>query len=420
MYKTTASAKSAYKAEIEVALVDGGKQTRFKQENVEYIMIEHRYEAYIIPIIYISIAVTADTRAEIINKKETAKMYLCIKKYNAYSGTSLKKKYIEGQFTYILPNINPEYSKDLSENNDNVDSDYTSITIGLLSMDIMNDVRKAFGGTFKGIDQLTMLSQALAGSKTIMKYPSRNKSYGSIMVPAITSRKDYIKWIFDKDPFYSTEYLYFHDFETSYLLDRTGVAVDGNDGQFTDVLYDIEDMTSWDAYNEGMQIVDGTYFFYIHPSYTNIGADASTEKIVNEVVAVEDDKNTNISLDINTSAGSTTKQRYVRMDSEEATVFKNTIESNQNVLELAKDNIDSRFITPNKCFMVCNYETYKAYDGRYILISKQEVIQGKAKDFACVVTARLRRIGDIQDIGSVLKKKRTVANSKTTQTSAKA
>lgn len=413
------AAKQAYKCKIEVAFVSGSESISIKQEKVIYIIIEHMYEAYIMPIIYISMSVESDIRARMIDEKDTAKLYLRIQKYDAYSSTSLSKDYIKGQFTYFLPSVTPEYSRDLSDKNSNVDSNYATITIGLLDMDIMNSIRKTFGGILKNVDQQTLIYMGLEDTTAVIKTPTYNAMYDNIIVPSLTSRKDFLRFVYDKDPFYDTEYLYFIDFTTSYLLDRTGEAVPANDGQLSDILIDIEAVDNYDSYNEGMEIRDGAYFFYINPANTNVGTNETTEKVANQIIATNADNVTEIDLNINKSAGSTTKQKFERMDPEAAVVYKNAIESSQVVLELAKENIDSRYITPNKSIAVSNYSEYTAYNGRYVLVSKREVIQGASKDFASLVTFRIRQLGNIQQIGSVVKKQPKVFSTKMTRSTAK-
>ncbi len=412
------ASKQAYKCKVELTFM-GSQNIPIKQEKLVYIIIEHMYESYIMPVIYLSISIDSDLRAMLIDEKDTAKMFLRIQKYDAYSGTSLSKDYIKGQFTYFMSSLTPEYSRDLSDKNSNVDSNYSTITIGLLDMNIMNTVRKTFGGIVKNIDQQTLIYMGLEDTNAVIKTPPYNAVYESLIIPSITSRKDFLRFVYDKDPFYDTEYLYFIDFDKSYLLDRTGEAVSANDGQLNDILIDIEAVDNWNAYNEGMEIRNNAYFFYINPANTNVGNNATTEKVANQIISANDKGTMSVDLSINKAAGSTTKQRFERMDPEQAIVYKNAIESSEIVLELAKDNIDSRFITPNKAIGVSNYSEYSAYNGRYVLVSKREIIQGASKDFASLVTFRIRRLGNIQQIGSIIKKVPIASTSKTTSTSAR-
>ena len=407
------STRQAYKTEVEVAF-NGSEYFDIDPSKVIYIVIEHMYEDRVMPVIYICISMDTDLYSTILDEKDSAKIFLRIQKYNAYSNTSLSKDYIKGEFSYFLSSTMPEYSKDLSDYNTNVDSNYKTIVIGLLDMAIMNTLRKTFGGdgTKKGIDQHTLVYEAVEDTKIVMKTPDYNLVYDNLYIPPITSRKAMLEFIFDTDPFYDTEFMYFIDFDVSYLLDRTGEAVSAGDGQLDDVIIDVQAVTMEEAYNEGMEERNGSYYININPANTNVSMDVGTDKIHNQLVAASADGAETMDLDINRNVDSDTKQTFRRLSESSAIVYKNAIETSQVCIELVKENIDPRYITPNKCFSINNYEGYDEYNGKYLLLYKKEVIQGATSDFASMLTIGVKKLGNIQKIGK--------ATSKASQISTKA
>lgn len=396
------AATQAYKTKIEIAFV-GSSYIKMESNKIVYMLIEHMYEKREMPIIYVSLSIESDLYSTLINEKDSAKIYLRIQKFDAYSETSLCKDYIKGQFTYFLPSITPEYSKDLSDYNSNVDSAFKIVTIGLMDMTIVNTLRKTFGGSgsLKNIDQHSLVYSAVEDTKIIMKTPIYNAKYDDIYIPPMTSRKAMLDFIFAKDPFYDTEFLYFIDFNTSYLLDKSGQAISGNDGQYNDIIFDIKAVTSREAYNEGMEIKNGSYYFYINPANANVSSNNGAEKIANQLVIGNETKTSIMDLNINNNVDSTTKQTFRRMDESGAIVYKNSVESSQLCLELVKENVDASFITPNKTITVNNYEGYSEYNGKYILLYKKEVIRGAAGEFISAVTVGIKKLGNVQKIGKV-------------------
>lgn len=392
--------KQAYKTKVQLAFV-GSQYVEIEPSKIIYVIIEHMYEERVMPVIYISISINAELYTMLIDEKKTAKMFLRIQKYDVYSSTSLSKDYIKNQFTYFLSSATPEYSKDLSDKNSNVDSNYKTIVIGLLDMNIMNELRITFGGQgpLKNIDQHTLIYKAIEDTKIVLKDPVYNIMYESLYVPPLNSRKAMLEYIFDQDPFYDTEFMYFMDFNTSYLLDRSGEAVSANDGQLDDIIIDVKSVTMEEAYNEGMEIRNGSYYFFINPANTNVSMDMGSEKVANQLIAGDEDATTIVDVEMNMVMDSTTKQTFRRMEENTAVVYKNAIQAAQVCMEMVKENIDARYITPNKSIFINNYEGYSEYNGRYNLLYKKEVIQGVNDEFVSIVTIGVKKIGNIQKIG---------------------
>jgi hypothetical protein len=410
------ASKQAYKTKIDIAF-SGSTYIQMNADKLKYIVIEHMYVDRVMPVIYMSISVESDLYDKIYQEKNSAKIYLRVQRVDAYSNTSLYKDYINDQFTYILPSSSAEYSKRLNEANQNVDSSFRTLTIGLMSMEIMNALRKTFGGFLKNIDQYSLVYKAIEDTKIVLKTPSYNIKYNNIYVPPMSSRNEMLKFIFSIDPFYDTEFMYFIDFNTSYLLDMTGEAVDANDGQYTDIIIDVRSFTDSNAYNEGMEVRNGSYYFYINPASSKPYYDSGTENIANQIVAGDfDDGTTVVDLNINKNSQVTTKQIFERLEQSQSIVYKNAIESSQLCFEMYKENIDSRYITPNKTYNITNYEGYDEYSGRYVLLYKKEIIHGASSDFTSVTTFGLKRVGNIQTIGyeTISNSQNKLANSKTT------
>lgn len=387
--------RQAYNATVELAFDYNGQRENIESEKIVYVMIEHDYETQVLPIIYISLSVTNDLYTKIVKYKDSAKFYLNITRTNKNSIASLSKKSITGSFNYIPSTTNPNFQEDLTSGDDFLDNSYKRIMLGLVSIELTNKLRKSFNGFYNNIDQRTLIAMALEGTNCIIENVAYNKVYDSIVIPPISSRYQLLKYIFDKDNFYDTNFRYFMDFEKSYLVSKRGDAIDGGDGQLSSIIVDIRSVTEDEAYYDGIEIRNGAYYIYINPSNSNVTLNEGTEKVANQIISVNDDAPVQqLDLNINNSEGSDTKQMFVRTDN--AALYKNELETDTIITEIMKQHIDGSPFTPNKCIVVNNYGEYNKYNGKYLMIYKREFYKCIAGEFVMSCNVGLKKIGNIQ------------------------
>lgn len=420
-------AREAYKAKLQISFILNNQTTEIGEKLVKYIMIENLYESRFMPVIYVSLSLGNELYTKIVENEKAGKIYLCIQKYNAYSGSALYKDYIKGQFTYILSTSNPNYSEELVGEDDQADAAYRTVTIALMSMELLNLSKTSFNGVYGNIDENTIIMKAMEGMPAVIKKPKYNPTFDTIMIPAMNSKKKLLKYIFQKCPFYDTNYMFFMDFNKAYLLDLTGESCPANDGQLNSIIIDIRKVTAEESYYEGMEVKNGAYALYVNPGQTNISENKGQDKVSNQFVFVEDTGAVDyVDLNINNHVDSDLKQSFKRGGN--AKLYKNIAESNTVIIEMTKDNIDGSMITPNKEFYINNYEDYADYNGKYTLLYKKEIITNNNGSFGLSVCFALRKVGNIVALGdqvaisaskksaSPRHKYSTKGNSKTTST----
>lgn len=389
--------QKAYKCNIECKFIKDDKETPISQTLVKYLMIENLYESRYMPVIYLSMAVSNDLYSEILESSKVAKIYLRLSLENVYSRSAISKRYIEGQFTYIMANNNPNYTQ-VIDTESNVDRNYKQITIGLISMEIMNKMKMSYNGIFNEIDQNTLILKALQGLNATVKKPLYNPEFGTIVIPALNSKPKLISYLFDQCPFYDTNYMFFADFNKTYLIDLSGDYCDGGDGDLETVLINVNKVTVEDAYLSGLRTENGAYVIDMNPVRTNVSENTGLDKVANQQVWIGDTGKIDfVDLDVNNNADSTVKQTFHR--GMNAILNKNIAESNTVIIELAKDNLFTDVITPNKKFMINNYADYADYNGDYTLLYKKEVIQNVNGEFGVSTSLGLRKVGNITSIG---------------------
>ena len=383
---------STYRHNVSISFLLKNQVTEINPNHVKYIVIENNYETTYMPVIYVSMSINRDLYKLIMNSEKNGKIYLRIDKYNEYSQNKLYKKYIEGQFTYITSNNNPNYAEDLSSSG-NGDDIYVTINLALMSMDILNKEKRSFNGVYKDIDQGTLILKAFEEVESVIAPLKFNPHYKTIMIPPVGSIHKYLYYLYDMCPFYDTNYMFFMDFNRTYLLDYSGDYCPCRDHQKKTVILDINSVLSEKAYYDGLEEDDEEYHVYINPSNSTIGLNKHSDKIVNQLVYVDDEGDKQfVDINVNAAPDSAVKQNFIR--GEHAKLFMNIMNSSAEGVEVLKEGLDSSIITPNKMFIVNNTKDHSC-DGKYTLISKKEVIRNVSGAFHNAVSIGLRKVGVI-------------------------
>lgn len=381
---------STYRHNVSISFILRNQVTQINPNYVKYIIIDSNYEEIPMPVIYISLSVQKTIYKEIINNESEGKIYLRIDKYNDYSQNKLFKKYLEGQFTYITSNNNPNYSEDLSSS-DNTTDIYVTLNLALMSMDILNKEKRSFNGIFKDIDQGTLILKAFEDIETVISPLKFNPHYNTIMIPPVSSIHKYLYYLYDMCPFYDTNYMFFMDFDRTYLLDYSGDYCPARDNQKENVIVDINSVLNDKAYYEGIEERENEYYLYINPAYSTIGLNKHSDKISNQLVFIDDEGDIQkVDINVNPAADSAVKQSFIR--GEHAKLYMNVMNSTAEGLEVMKEGLDSSILTPNKCFIVNNTKD-KSVNGRYVLVRKQEVIRNVSGSFKNSISLGLRKVG---------------------------
>ena len=343
---------------------------KIESQRISYLMIEHMYEnIHILPVVYICLNVSSDMYSEIVGTTETSKFHVVVKKKNALSNTSIYRKVLDDEFTYVTSSNSANYADTL--NRGSADS-YKNIMIGLVSTDMSNKLRKNYNAIYNDIFTEDLINLALDGLGTIVKAPLKhNSKFGSILVPPISSRYKLLEYIRQKSPFYDSNYTFYMDFDKTYLIPKNGQPIsDGSKPDTANII--IKNFTSEDAYKDGYTIVNGAYVMNINATDTSMIINNSASKVTNNVIGYSDyySEAQDFNIDNNNTVDNTTKTTFVR--SNNAAELRNELENNSVLIQLMKQNVDGDIFTPNMCFNVTNYGDYSKYDGRYYLSFKRD------------------------------------------------
>lgn len=393
-----------------------------KQEFIKYIVIENVYTNRIMPVIYVSMSVTAKMYNDIYTaqnkkqegKKSTARFVLSIQRFNklvknAKFVTSLQDE----DFDFIISNENPNYETEIEEADRDADVAFKTITVALLSINLLNAIRTErnpdgsviVSGVFGNIDMNTLIGKVFEGIsenniKCVIKVPSHNTEFkdGSLIIPPMNSRNQVLKYLFDRAPFYNTPYTFFLDFGRAYLLDREQNGVKVKDNTYHDVKFFVKEVYKYESYKEGITKENKNYIVYINPARAVIKPNRKQDKVTNKIVTV--DENAQVEeVDIDKNKNEDTDKRYAFKRGGNALLYKNIANSNQVEIVLVKTDIDASIFTPNKRYYISLYGKYAKYNGFYTMTFRKEVLYNNSGQYKANVEFGFKNIGDIEDIG---------------------
>lgn len=414
----------AHRYNITLSYNNNGVNTKIDPNFIRYLVIENLYHERNLPVIYMSLSVNTDLYKNIHDNEATGKFILKIDRFNIFSNLPLYQDSINGDFSYVMSNNNPENMEDLSGAPDNANDNYKIITVGLLSMSLMNasraqkDTRNGIlvSGMLGKIDSNTLINCVFEGLSdyhlyTAIKIPTHNIEYESINIPVMNSRAEILNYFYDKDPFYDTLFTFFIDFGRAYLLDQVPGGMQINDNTDHNILFKIGKVTDPNSYSEGMTSSNGMTIVHVNPNDVIATPNKGQDKVSNKLVTI-DEKFTvdSVDLDINKTEGSDPKYLFKRGGN--AMLYKNIMESNTVNITLAKSNLDSMIFTPNKRYEI-NYATdsdNKKYNGEYLLASKREIIRNEAGMFRGSCEFRFRKLGNIENINPIENKNAATLN----------
>ena len=369
--------KKAFGAEINLKFVADNKTDNLNTLKLSYLIVEYDYREKVLPTIILNYNASDYEYKRIIEHKDDGQFYLELGLRNLLAENSATHTIIKDYFTYLPSTTNPNMFESLNE--DSEQDNYTAITLGLVSKKLTEDLRKSFNGIYADINTSTLIAIALEDTSCVVENIKYNKEYKSIIIPPISTRYKMLEFIQEVDPFFDTRFVYFMDFSRSYLVSKCGNKTDSGDGTLQDIIINIKDLKEMDGFSDGIREQNGAYIIDIAPNNYRLQTDQATDKIVDELVASDDDIDT---TSISVKQGSskvTTKKQFIR--TEQLTLVKNDINQSQIFVTITKTNLDSSIFTPNKIVTINHYHAdYKKYNGSYMIVQRKDFIKSSAND----------------------------------------
>lgn len=378
-YTSLTTANSyGYQASLKFVFADG-EIYNLTAENVMSIVIDSDYIGNNMPMVFLTVHAEDGLLDKIVQEQDTAVAIFDLKKKifnNDMEGYFTD--YISGRFIYI---ISDDLNKDIGLDDDDVENDYDTFTIGLLNLDHVNKNKRDVNCVVNG--KMSSVLYYLTSHLPILIEPIKNNiTLTNQFIPPMNSLSKALAYLNNISVFYPTKYRFFIDFDCSYLISSSGKPIQKQGESVTTVMIRLKNSIQegtkeggmWVDTKESMYVVeiDGSdvelYDNHVAPrSYTKINAtDTSGTK-------------SNTTLSYSDSLGSVkAKSRNIRIYNDNSGMLSNIssgLESGKIQMMIQKTDTDSSIFTINKEYMVRAEEIYDTdrYDGRYILVRKREL-----------------------------------------------
>ena len=390
-----------YDCELAFNSVDGSSTTIIK-DAIKYIIIEHDYRKSIMPVMYMKVNLIPSVYNKMVPEQGKSKIYLKLYRTKRKGSTSsAPKKVIYDEFDYYMTD-DPSGFRKLDTIGEEKGVAFKECFIGLIKLDLQKKNQRTFEGVYKNTNMASLVQSATSHMKMVIQPFVNNRYFSSFVCPTINSVGQFIAYLNNRYSFYNGSYTYFMDFDKTYLRSNDGSYIDAKDGDFRYVAFDIRDMTAHQALTTGM-VEDpdqDAYIIYVPGQDAQITIDRVTSNLVGTVNAVNTNDGSSLQVsNVNTqyitnigTAGSTLMQ--ISKDPNAAKNFTTRIAENSDTLMITKVDMDSRVFTPNKQYLLCNYEDNPKYCGIYYMVNKKEIYLRNGNQMSCQMTITFKKSAD--------------------------
>ena len=390
-----------YECELAFNSIDG-TSTEIMKEAIKYIIVEHDYRKAIMPVMYMKVNLIPSVYNKMVPEQGKSKLYLKLFRTKRKGSTSsAPKKVIYDEFDYFMTD-DPSGYKKLDTIGEEKGVAYKECFIGIMKLDLQKQNQRSFEGIFKNTNMASLVQNATSHMKMIIQPFVNNRTFKSFICPPINSVGQFIAYLNRRQSFYNGSYTYFMDFDKTYLRSNDGSYIDAKDGDYKYVAFDIRDLTAQQALTTGM-VEDpdqDAYIVYVAARDAQITVDRVTSSLVGKVQAIDaQDGSTLQTSRVNTkyitnigTAGSTLT--HVSVDPNAAKNMTTRISESSNTMIITKVDMDSRVFTPNKQYLLCNYEDNPKYCGVYYMTNKREIYLRNGNQMSCQMTITFKKCAD--------------------------
>lgn len=390
-----------YECEIAFNSVDG-TSTEILKDAIKYIIVEHDYRKAIMPTMYMKINVIPSVYNKMVPEQGKSKIYLKIYRTRHKGSTSsAPKKVIYDEFDYFMTD-DPSGYKKLDTIGEEKGTAFKECFIGLIKLDLQKQNQRSFEGVYKNTNMASLVHNATSHMRMVMQPFVNNKTFSSFVCPTISTVGQFLSYLNSKKSFYNGSYTYFMDLDKTYLRSNDGSYIDAKDGDHKYIAFDIRDLTTRQALMTGMveDVEQDAYIIYVPAQDAQITVDRVTSSLIGEVNAVDmKDGSFNQTANINTqyitnigTAGSSLM--HITEDPKGASNMATRVSENSSTLIITKVDMDSRVFTPNKQYLLCNYEDNPKYCGVYYMVGKKEIYLRNGNQMSCQMTITLKKCAD--------------------------
>lgn len=349
--------------------------------SIKTMAIDRDYINRNMPMVFITLGVYQSLANKMRLNQDTGYFILDIKRCIYNSGNpDLFTNYISDKFIYFIAgdidiDNSVEYKEDEPDEN-------IIVTLGLLSADHVNKNKKIINGVVDG-KLSSIMYYVTSGLPVLIEPVKNNVMMKELVLPPLNSVAKALEYLNSVQVFYDTPYIFFIDFDMSYLLSSSGRSVKAKNDTITTVIMNI---FHWEDDPEskiqGINTNKGQSVYQIDISSANceISDNNLSEKLFRKINAAN---TSGINTSGNIAARSSkspivSKSKSVRIGNDNNGLLNHmihTIDSSAVQIVVQKTDIDPDIFTINKEYHIDAYNAYGSdiYNGRYLLVRKREL-----------------------------------------------
>lgn len=383
----------SYMADLSISLIFDNKETVLPKESISGLIIDNNYLTNNMPIMFLNLNVTTNNYNKLIAHKNDGKILLNMRIYTPDSSFKVYKDRIKDQFTYRVPS-NYDYKEELQSSNSNVDNSYNNITIGLFSDTLYNFNGKLFNGVLKNVTTEQLLDIVKEDREFITDKYDNSKKYDEFIIPPMSSRSDIIKLIHSKTNFYNCRYIYYNDFDKSYIIKNEDNREPTKEN-FNTVVFNVDKLDVNSSLYQGIEkdTRNNYYVVYLNGTDIEVKDNDTVSDLIGEIRCIDDDGTINIEKFEDSDSNIDKRVLYIRGDKYDFNIAKKSIQSAKKIINIIKNNIDSSILDLDKSYILHNFNNdYVKYNGKYRIIAKRDVIVNRGSEFNITTTLILLNI----------------------------
>ena len=394
---------TAYRYIITLDYLDIDKNkvtTRIKNESLKSLIIDHNYDANCMPVMYANLSLDRSLIDDMIKNQNRNLIIITMNKYDKNAEIHYGTLCFRKKFIYFLPdNVNRMDPVDYNENTEEQmkGDTYTSITLGLLALDHVNNNKTLCEVTTKNATNYDMVKYITSHMKNLFIEPfSYNDTFEQFVLPPKDSVNKALRFLNDQRVFYSTPYRYYQDFNHTYIISSSGKEIKRTDETYSTIVVNIRDIDDVGANDTGVVVnrSNETYEVYVSYANTQVYDNTLINKSKNKVRGITSSGSSDISL-LNTSSYSTDKYSLERLNNDNVHMIEN-LEAKANsenfIVYFSKNDLDTDLFTINKRISINNIQRYQEFNGNYLLYRKREIYLREDQTFVMSSMINLKRI----------------------------
>lgn len=384
------------------------------QDNISSILIDKDYENLNQPVIILSVSIDKKLLDTMIRTQEDSLLSLQIFKNNDLEEFSIGECVLEGLFIYMTEKdiSNTEIldypdNPSIAERNDL----FRTITLYLLKRDTVNNINQVINtvihSTYRGPNEepITMTELILRVSNyfspLLLEPLQYDPSFKQIIIPPVTTITEYLEYLNDNIyTFYDSGYRFFVDFDSTYIISKSGKKVPHIGQESDTVIIDIGNITDFEHNERGYSFdkENNHYHIPVPLASTRFLSNVFTKRMVTNVSSVTSSGEVySETIDGNETLNNKIKTKIIQTNSSNPNIINNITSDlymNNIVVDINKPDLDAEIFTINKEYLINNCDEHMDYNGRYLICSVKQIYIKQNNKFKMSTVLRLKKIND--------------------------